>query len=69
MKPTPLYRAGTVHTPYTLVTELAEKVDRIKAIYMVVEDKDGNFEEVLCGDIAGLCFSIVVLQKYLMENL
>lgn len=69
MKPTPLYRAGSVHTPHTLVTELVEKIDRIKAVYMVVEDKDGNFEEILCGDMAGICFSIAVLQKYVMENI
>lgn len=69
MKPTPLYKAGAVHTIHTLITELVEKVELIEEIYMVVKDKDGNFEEVLCGDLAGLGVSIAVLQKYMMEHI
>lgn len=64
----PLYKAGAQHTVHTLITELAEKVDSIEELYVVVKDKDGNFQESLCGDMAGVCFAALLLQKFALEN-
>jgi hypothetical protein len=52
-------------SPHTIVTHLQNELndDNIVEIYIVVRDRKGNYNETLYGDVGGLAFAILVLQK------
>ncbi len=54
---------------HALVTDLSAQLPDISAIYCVVKYKNGAFAEMVCGESGDLAFAIMVLQKYLMENI
>ena len=56
-------------SPYAIVSHLEHELPDIEELYIVVKDKKGNYNEVICGETGGLAFSIAVLQKHLMERM
>lgn len=60
---------GKLGTPATVVDDLVARLDTMQEIYVVVKDKDGSSQEYLAGDLGGLTFAILVLQKCAMEAL
>lgn len=56
-------------TPHAILAELNETLPDIEELYVVVKTKDGTYNEMICGEVRGLSFSIVILQKYLIEAL
>jgi len=56
-------------SPHAIVSHLQGELDDIDEIYIVIKDKAGNYNEVICGETGGLAFAIAVLQKFLMRSL
>lgn len=56
-------------SPHAVVCHLQNEIENIAELYVVIKDKHGDFYEALTGSNQGLAFSIVVLQKHLMDRL
>lgn len=68
-RPTRLIPKGHLTTPQHILEQVNERVENLEQIFIVTKDKDGNFEEYLCGTLTELCYSIVLLQKLAMEQI
>lgn len=55
-------------SPHAIVSHLQNELADIDELYIVVKDKAGNYNEVICGETGGLAFAILVLQKYWMGS-
>lgn len=56
-------------SPHAIICHLQNELSEIDELYIVLKDKSGNYNEVICGHTGGLSFAIVVLQKYLLERM
>ena len=56
-------------SPHAIVSHLQAELEEISELYIIVKDKSGNYNEVVCGETGGLAFAIMVLQKYWMDHL
>lgn len=58
-----------VVTPHAIVADLNHLIadNRIEEIYVVVKTKNGDWAPSCSGDLAGLAFAVLYLQKYWSE--
>lgn len=56
-------------SPYAVVNWLHDELPKIANIYVVIEDKEGNYVEAVCGNAGGAAFSALILQQKAMEAL
>lgn len=59
---------GTLGTPGTVVDDLVARLDSMEEIYVFVKDKDGSHDTYLSGNLCGLAFALLVLQKRAQET-
>lgn len=56
-------------SPHAILCHLQHELPEIEELYIVIKDKKGNYNEVICGETGGLAFAILVLQKYFMDRI
>ena len=61
--------SGEKPTPTMIINELMSRLPTMEEIYVVAKDKNGNSSEYLCGNVGGLTFAILILQKHAMKAL
>ena len=56
-------------TPHAVLSHIQSVLDQIDQIYVVTKCKDGNWQEHHCGDLFGLNFATLIMQKHALEVL
>lgn len=56
-------------TPHAVLSYLNEKLPDIAEIYIVIKDKEGNWSHTICGNLAGVSFSTLILHDVALKTL